>query len=46
MYTIFGLKNFKARDYSEDLSVDRKIILEWISGNSVSSCGLDASGSE
>jgi len=26
----FWLKNLKGRDHSEDLDVDRKIILEWI----------------
>jgi hypothetical protein len=31
-YKIFLSKNLKGRDASEDLGVDRKIILEWILG--------------
>jgi len=38
-------ENLKGRDYSEDLSVDGCIILEWILGNRLGRCGLDASGS-
>jgi hypothetical protein len=30
MHTVFWLGNLKGRDYSEDLGVDGKIILEWI----------------
>jgi hypothetical protein len=30
MHTKFWLENFKGRDHSEDLSVDGKIILDWI----------------
>jgi hypothetical protein len=30
--TIFWLENLKGRDHLEDLDVDGKIILEWISG--------------
>jgi hypothetical protein len=33
MYTKFLLGNQKGRDHSEDLGVDRKIILELILGN-------------
>jgi hypothetical protein len=32
MHRIFWLKNMKGRDHLEDLSVDAKIILEWILG--------------
>jgi len=39
------LENLKGRDHSEDLFVSGKIILEWILGNRVGSCELDASGS-
>jgi len=30
MHTKFWSKNVKGKDHSEDLSVDGKIILEWI----------------
>jgi hypothetical protein len=30
--TVFLLENLKGKDHSEDLGVDRKIILEWILG--------------
>jgi hypothetical protein len=33
MHTKFCLEILKGRDHSEDLRVDRKIILEWILGN-------------
>jgi hypothetical protein len=36
----------KGRDHVEDLGVDGKIILDWILGKNVGSCGLDLSGSE
>jgi hypothetical protein len=45
MRTIFWLVNLKGRNHLEDLSVDGKIILEWIVGNRVERCGLDARGS-
>jgi hypothetical protein len=32
MDVIFWLENLKGRDYIEDLAVDGRIILEWISG--------------
>jgi hypothetical protein len=32
MHTVFWLENLKGRDHSEDLNVDRRIILEWIIG--------------
>jgi hypothetical protein len=41
----FGRKNLNERDHLEDLSVDGKIILEWILGNRVERCGMAASGS-
>jgi len=31
------------RDYSEDLGVDGKMILEWILGKRIGDCGLDLS---
>jgi hypothetical protein len=43
MYTKFWLENLKRTDHSEDLSVDRRIILEWI--NWIGSCRLDSFGS-
>jgi hypothetical protein len=30
MHTVLLLENQKGRDHSEDLGVDRKVILEWI----------------
>jgi hypothetical protein len=45
MHTIFWLENLKERDYSEDLGVDERIILEWILKIRVGRCQLDASGS-
>jgi hypothetical protein len=39
------LENLKERDHLEDLGVNGKIILEWISGNRVGGCVLDASDS-
>jgi hypothetical protein len=41
----FRLGGLKGRDHLEDLGIDRKRILEYILGNRVGSCGLDASGS-
>jgi hypothetical protein len=32
MYAIFWVENLKGRDYSEDLGIDRRIILELILG--------------
>jgi len=32
MHIIFWLENLKGKDHLEDLSVDVKIILEWILG--------------
>jgi hypothetical protein len=30
MRTVFWLENLNRRDHSEDLSIDGKIILEWV----------------
>jgi hypothetical protein len=30
MHTKFWFKNIKGREYSEDLGIDERIILEWI----------------
>jgi hypothetical protein len=46
MLTIFWLENLKGRVYLEDVGVDGKIILEWILGKWMGSCGPDTSGSE
>jgi hypothetical protein len=43
MYTIIWLEFLKGRDHSEDLGVDGRIVLEWILGNRMGSCGLDES---
>jgi hypothetical protein len=32
MHTKFWSENLKERDHSEDLGVDRKILLEWLLG--------------
>jgi hypothetical protein len=45
MHTKFFLENLKGRDDSEDVSLYRKVILEWILGNNIGRFGLDASGS-
>jgi hypothetical protein len=46
MLTVFWAENLKGRDYSEDLGVDGKIILELILRKlGVERCGLDSSGS-
>jgi hypothetical protein len=45
MHKIFWLGNLKGRDHSKDPGIDRRIILEWILGNRVGRCGLEASGS-
>jgi hypothetical protein len=45
MCTNFWLENLKGRDHFEVIGVDERIILEWILGNRVGRCGLDASGS-
>jgi len=45
MHTIFWLTSLMGRDHSEDIDVDGKVILEFILGNTVGGCGLDASGS-
>jgi hypothetical protein len=34
------------RDNSEDIDVEGKIIVKWISRNNVGRCGLDSSGLE
>jgi hypothetical protein len=39
------LENLKGRDHTEDPDVDGRIILEWILGNRMGRCELDASGS-
>jgi hypothetical protein len=43
-YKIFIIKS-EGRDHAKDLDVDGKIMLEWVYGNRVRRCGLDASGS-
>jgi hypothetical protein len=43
VYTVVWLENLKGRDYSEDLDVDGKVMLEW---NRVGECKLNLSGSE
>lgn len=45
MFTHLLLKCLKGRDDSEDLFVDRWIILKWILGKRGWSCGLDSYGS-
>jgi hypothetical protein len=35
----------KGSDHSEDISIDGRIILEWILGKQIGKFGLDASGS-
>jgi hypothetical protein len=35
----------KERNYSEDLDVDRKIIMEWFLGKWSGRCGMDSAGS-
>jgi hypothetical protein len=32
MHTIFWLENLKGRGYSKELSIDEKVVLEWIVG--------------
>jgi hypothetical protein len=44
MSSKFWSDYLKGRDYSKDLGVDGKMILEWILENSVGKCGQDASG--
>jgi hypothetical protein len=46
MHTTFWSANLKGRDCSEDVGVDRKIILEWILGKEGGKVWLDSSGSE
>jgi hypothetical protein len=38
-------KDLKGSDSWEELNVDDKIILKWITGNGVGGCGVDSSGS-
>jgi len=45
MHTKFRSENLSRRDHSEALGIGGKIKLEWLLGNRVESCGLDASGS-
>jgi len=40
----FDCRNLKESDYSDNLDVDGKVILEWIMGSRMGRCGLDASG--
>jgi len=42
IYITFWLENLKGRDHLEDLGVDGNVILEWILGNRIGGCGLDA----
>jgi len=42
MHAEFSLENLKSIDHSENLGVDRKIILEWTDGNRVGNCELDS----
>jgi hypothetical protein len=37
------VENLQGRDHKEFISSDVRIILEWILGKKVGSCGLDAS---
>jgi len=43
MLTVFWLENLKVKTDLKDVGVDGKITLEWILGNRVERCGLDAS---
>jgi hypothetical protein len=45
MHTIFWSENLKETVHSEDLGVDKRIILEWILEKQGGRCGLDSSGS-
>jgi len=44
-YTIFWSENLTGRDYSEDLGVDGRIILERILKKYDVGCGMNSSGS-
>jgi hypothetical protein len=44
MRTKVLLESLKGTDHSDDLGVDKRIILKWILGNRVWKCGLDSSG--
>jgi hypothetical protein len=39
------LGSLKGKDRSEDLCIDRRIILEWILDKHIRRCGLDSPGS-
>jgi hypothetical protein len=45
MHTKSWSRILMVRDQSEDLGIDRKLMLEWISGNRVVNCGVDSPGS-
>jgi hypothetical protein len=45
MHTKFWLENLKGGDHLEVLSVDGRIILEWILKKLAGKCDLDSSGS-
>jgi hypothetical protein len=45
MLTKSRLEILKGRDYSEDLGVDGRLILNWTLRNRIVGCELDSSGS-
>jgi hypothetical protein len=44
MYKLLWLQNLKGRNHEEDLGVDGIMILEWILGNRLGKCGVNAYG--
>jgi hypothetical protein len=42
---MFWLENLKGRDYSKDLGIDGRLILDWMLGKFGEKSGLEASGS-